>query len=52
MITKEVSSGSGNSEGSFPSPISYNLIFLIAAIISTISIALVFILKRKMVMIT
>jgi len=39
---------SGNSVGSFPSPISYNLIFLTAAFISAISIALVLILKRKM----
>jgi len=39
---------SGNSVGSFPSPISYNLIFLTAALISAISIALVLILKRKM----
>ena len=39
---------SGSSGGSFPSPISYNLIFLTAALVSTISIALVIILKRKM----
>jgi MFS family permease len=55
VIAKGVSSSSsgiGNSEGSFPSPISYNLIFLTAAIVSTISIVLVIILKRKMVMIT
>ena len=45
VITKEVSSISG---GCFPSPISYNLIFLTAALVSTISIALVIILKRKM----
>ena len=45
VIAKGVS---GNSGGSFPSPISYNLIFLTAALVSTISIALVIILKRKM----
>jgi MFS family permease len=39
---------SGNSVGSFPSPISYDLIFLTAALISAISIAFVLILKRKM----
>jgi MFS family permease len=38
----------GVSGGSFPSPISYNLIFLTAALISAISIAFVLILKRKM----
>jgi MFS family permease len=43
-------SNSGNNSGvaSFPSPISYNLIFLTATLISAISIALVIILKRKM----
>src|ERR671930_870930 len=45
MISKGVSSNSG---GSFPSPISYNLIFLTAAVVSTISIALVIVLKRRM----
>ncbi|MFL6470413.1 MAG: MFS transporter [Nitrososphaeraceae archaeon] len=45
MVSKGVSSNSG---GSFPLPISYNLIFLTAAVVSTISIALVMILKRKM----
>ena len=45
VISKGVSSNSG---GSFPSPISYNLIFLTAAVVSTISIALVTVLKRKM----
>ncbi|MFL6431103.1 MAG: MFS transporter [Nitrososphaeraceae archaeon] len=45
MISKGVSSNSG---GSFPSPISYNLIFLTATVVSTISIALVTVLKRKM----
>jgi hypothetical protein len=45
MISKGVSS---NSIGSFPSPVSYNLIFLTAAVVSTISIALVMILKRNM----
>jgi hypothetical protein len=45
MISKGVSSNSG---GSFPSPVSYNLIFLTAAVVSTISIALVMILKRNM----
>ena len=43
-------SNSGNNSGvaSFPSPISYNLIFLTATLISAISIALVIILKRNM----
>jgi MFS family permease len=45
MLSKGISS---NSEGSFPSPVSYNLIFLTAAVVSTISIALVMILKRNM----
>ena len=45
MISKGVSSNSG---GSFPSPVSYNRIFLTAAVVSTISIALVMVLKRKM----
>jgi MFS family permease len=44
VFAKGVSSGST----SFPSPISYNLIFLTAALISAISIALVLILKRNM----
>jgi hypothetical protein len=39
---------SSNSVGSFPSPISYDLIFLTAALISAISIAIVLILKGKM----
>jgi MFS family permease len=34
--------------GSFPSPVAYNLIFVTAALISTISIALAIILKRSM----
>ncbi len=37
-----------NSGGSFPSPLSYDLIFLTAALISTMAIALVIILKRKL----
>ena len=45
VISKGVSSNSG---ASFPSPISYNLIFLTAAVVSTISIALVIVLKRNM----
>ena len=39
---------SSNSVGSFPSPISYDLIFLTAPLISAISIAFVLILKGKM----
>ena len=42
------SSSSSSSNSSFPSPISYDLIFLTAALISAISIALVIILKRNM----
>jgi H+/Cl- antiporter ClcA len=34
--------------GSFPSPVAYNLIFVTAALISTISIVLVIILQRRM----
>ncbi|HYT44666.1 MAG TPA: hypothetical protein VEP90_20210, partial [Methylomirabilota bacterium] len=34
--------------GSFPSPISYNLIFLTATLISAISIVLVIILRRSL----
>jgi hypothetical protein len=37
----------GATTGSFPSAISYNLIFLTAALISVISITLVIILRRK-----
>jgi MFS family permease len=47
-IAKGVSGSSSNSGGSFPSQISYNLIFLTAALVSTISVVLVIILKRKM----
>ena len=46
VISKGV--GSNNSGGSFPSPISYNLIFLTAAVVSTTSIVLVIVLKRNM----
>jgi MFS family permease len=38
----------GVSGGSFPSPVSYNLIFLTAALISVISVLIVMILKRRM----
>jgi len=38
----------GVNTGSFPSPISYNLIFLTGTLISAISIVLVIILKRKL----
>ncbi|MGB6528116.1 MAG: MFS transporter, partial [Candidatus Nitrosopolaris sp.] len=37
----------GVSGGSFPSPVSYNLIFLTAALISVISVLIVMILKRR-----
>jgi MFS family permease len=49
-----ISKGVNNSisGGSFPSPISYNLIFLTAALVSTISILLVIVLKRKIAMTT
>jgi MFS family permease len=40
---------SGNNIGSFPSPVSYNLIFLTAALISVISVLIVMILKRRMI---
>src|SRR5215831_6249941 len=45
-VVKGISSVGG--VGSFPSPVAYNLIFLTAALISTISIVLVIILKRRM----
>jgi len=45
-VVKGISSVGG--VGSFPSPVAYNLIFLTAASISTISIVLVIILKRRM----
>ncbi len=38
----------GVGSGSFPSPVSYNLIFLTAALISVISVLIVMILKRRM----
>jgi MFS family permease len=48
-LANRVDSGGGSSSNSsFPSPISYDLIFLTAALISAISIALVIILKRNM----
>lgn len=47
-LAKEVSNIGKSGVGPFPSPISYDLIFLTAALISTISIALVIMLKRKM----
>ncbi|MGC2575418.1 MAG: MFS transporter [Candidatus Nitrosopolaris sp.] len=46
VVVKGISSVGG--VGSFPSPVAYNLIFLTAALISTISIVLVIILKRRM----
>lgn len=45
-VVKAISSVGGI--GSFPSAVAYNLIFLTAALISTISIALAIILKRRM----
>lgn len=47
-FVKGISNGGNNGVASFPSPISYDLIFLTAALISAISITLVIILKRKM----
>jgi MFS family permease len=52
VISKGVNNGISGSGGSFPSPISYNLIFLTAAVVSTISILLVIVLKRRIAMIT
>jgi hypothetical protein len=51
IISKGVNSNS-ISGGSFPSTIFYNLIFLTTALVSTISILLVIVLKRKIAMIT
>jgi MFS family permease len=50
VITNGVNNSVGR--GSFPSPISYNLIFLTAALVSATSILLVIILKRKIAMST
>lgn len=52
VISKGVNSGISGSGGSFPSPISYNLIFLTAALVSTISILFVIVLKRRIAMTT
>jgi MFS family permease len=43
---QELAKGVGS--GSFPSPVSYNLIFLTAALISVISVSIVMVLKRRM----
>jgi len=43
---QEIAKGVGS--GSFPSPVSYNLIFLTAALISVISVSIAMILKRRM----
>jgi MFS family permease len=45
---QEIAKGFSSSGSAFPSPISYDLIFLTAALISAMSIALVIILKRNM----
>jgi MFS family permease len=47
-LAKGISNSGNSGVASFPSPISYNLIFLTAALVSAISIALVIILKRKL----
>jgi MFS family permease len=44
---QEIAKGISTGVGSFPSPVAYNLIFLTAALISTISIVLAIILKRR-----
>ena len=50
VISKVVNNGISGSGGSFPSPVSYNLIFLTAAFVSTISILFVIVLKRRIAM--
>jgi hypothetical protein len=50
VISKGVNNGISSSGGSFPSPVSYNLIFLTAALVSTISILFVIVLKRRIAM--
>ena len=50
VISKGVNNGITGSGGSFPSPVSYNLIFLTAALVSTISILFVIVLKRRIAM--
>jgi MFS family permease len=50
VISKGVNNGISGSGGFFPSPVSYNLIFLTAALVSTISILFVIILKRRIAM--
>jgi MFS family permease len=52
VISKGVNNSISGNGGSFPSPISYNLIFLTAALVSTISILLVIVLKRRIAMTT
>ena len=50
VISKGVNNGISGSGGSFPSPVSYNLIFLTVALVSTISILFVIVLKRRIAM--
>ena len=47
---QEVAKGVSNTGTFFPSPISYNMIFVTAALVSTISIALVIVLRRRMIL--
>ena len=51
-ISKGLNNAISGSGDSFPSPISYNLIFLTAALVSTISILFVIVLKRRIAMTT
>ena len=51
VISNGVNIGISGSGVSFPSPVSYNLIFLTAALVSTISILFVIVLKRRIAMI-
>jgi MFS family permease len=46
---QEVAKGVSSTGTFFPSPISYNMIFLTAALVSTISIALVIVLRKRMI---
>jgi MFS family permease len=47
---QEVAKGVSSTGTFFPSPISYNMIFLTAALVSTISIALVVVLRRRIIL--
>jgi hypothetical protein len=49
---QEVAKGVSSTGSFFPSPISYNMIFLTATLISAISVALVMVLRRRIITMT